>query len=140
MGPALTVSQSRRCARARRGAAAGNPALHHPECGPLNATCVINMLPEATALLGGNTMNLSEIQDFAIQARIALIVGVATFDRAFAGIRFAEIDGSLLYVYARDEESAMEIEDNFALYIAIVASRIVCRYIDFVVVLPKVLQ
>ncbi|NEU98136.1 hypothetical protein FNJ47_20465 [Bradyrhizobium sp. UFLA 03-164] len=85
-------------------------------------------------------MDLTDLHDFAIQARMAFIVGVETFDRVFAGIRFAEIDGSLLYVYARDEPTAAEIEDNYALHIAIVASQIVGREIDVVVVLPKVLQ
>ncbi|MGY4259104.1 hypothetical protein ACVI1L_006172 [Bradyrhizobium sp. USDA 4516] len=88
----------------------------------------------------GNKMDLTEIQNYAIQARMAFIVGAGTFDRVFAGIRFAEIDGHLLYVYARDESSAAEIEDNFALPIAIVASQIVGREINVVVVLPKVLQ
>jgi hypothetical protein len=47
---------------------------------------------------------------------MALIVGAKTFDRLFAGIRFDETDGPLLYVYAEDEETAAEIEDNFALH------------------------
>ena len=52
----------------------------------------------------------------------------------------AEIDGHLLYVYARDEASAGEIEDDFSLMIADVASRILRREVELVVVLPKVLQ
>ncbi|WP_461846443.1 hypothetical protein [Bradyrhizobium elkanii] len=47
----------------------------------------------------------------------ACVVGAETFDRAFTGIRFAEADGPLLYVYARDEAAAAEIEDSFALLI-----------------------
>jgi hypothetical protein len=85
-------------------------------------------------------MNLTEVQDQAIQARMALIVGAKTFDRLFASIRFAEADGSLLYAYAKDEETAAEIEDNFALHISIVASQILQQEIDVLVVLPKVLQ
>ena len=85
-------------------------------------------------------MHLSQIEDHAIQARLALIVGAKTFDRLFTGIRFDESDGPLLYVYARDEETAVEIEDNYALHIAIVASGILKREIEIVVVLPKVLQ
>lgn len=34
---------------------------------------------------------------------MALIVGGATFDRLFAGVRFDEVDGDILYVYASDE-------------------------------------
>jgi hypothetical protein len=85
-------------------------------------------------------MNVSEVENLAIQARIASIVGAKTFDRLFAGIRFHEVDGPLLYAYAKDEECAEEIEDEFSLEIAAVASRIVNRPIELVVVLPKVLQ
>jgi hypothetical protein len=41
---------------------------------------------------------------------MALIVGGATFDRLFAGVRFDEVDGDILYVYAKDEETAAEME------------------------------
>jgi hypothetical protein len=53
---------------------------------------------------------------------MALIVGSATFDRLFAGVRFDEVDGDILYVYARDEETAADMEDNFALHIAVIAT------------------
>jgi hypothetical protein len=39
-----------------------------------------------TALFG---MKVTQVQDPAIQARVALIVGVSKYDRLFAGIRFA---------------------------------------------------
>jgi hypothetical protein len=41
-------------------------------------------------------MILTAIQDQAIAARMALIVGGATFDRLFAGVRFAEVEGDIL--------------------------------------------
>jgi len=82
-------------------------------------------------------MNLTPLQDQAIAARMALIVGGTTFDRLFAGVRFDEVDGDLLYVYARDDETAAEIEDNFALHISIVATDILKREIGVVLVLPK---
>jgi hypothetical protein len=85
-------------------------------------------------------VQLTEIQNLAIQARMALVLGARTFDRLFAGIRFDETDGPLLFAYARDEESAAEIEDNYALQIAVVASGILKREIEIVLVMPKVLQ
>ena len=60
---------------------------------------------------------------------MALIVGARTFDRLFAGIRFDEADGHLLYAYAKDEETASEIEDKFALHISIIASKILGQQI-----------
>jgi len=85
-------------------------------------------------------MELSRTQDYAIQARVAAVLGATVFDRVFAGVRFAESDGPLLYVYSRDEQTAAEIEDDFSLLIADAASRILKREIEVVVVLPKVLQ
>ena len=38
-------------------------------------------------------------------------------NRLFAGVRFDEVEGDILYV-ANDEESAAEMEDNFALHIS----------------------
>ncbi|WKA25666.1 hypothetical protein [Bradyrhizobium roseum] len=85
-------------------------------------------------------MELSDIQDYAIQARVASVLGAKEFDRVFAGVRFAALDGSLLYVYAKDECTAADMEDDFALLIADIAGRILQQTIDVVVVLPKVLQ
>ena len=83
---------------------------------------------------------MSLVQDYAMQAGLAAVIGATVFDRVFAGVRFAETDGALLYVYARDESCAAEIEDDFSLLIADVASRILKREVELVVVLPKVLQ
>ena len=85
-------------------------------------------------------MKLTEIQNLAIQARMALVVGAKTFDGLFAGIRFDEFEGGLLYVYAVDEERASQIEDNFALHVSIIASTILKEKVEVVVVLPKVLN
>jgi hypothetical protein len=85
-------------------------------------------------------MQLTEIQNRALQARMALIVGAKTFDRLFAGIHFEETEGPLLYVFAKDEETAAELEDNDALHISIAASGILKQEIEIVLVLPKVLQ
>ena len=45
-------------------------------------------------------MELSRTQDYAIQARLAAVLGATVFDRVFVGVRFAESDGPLLYVYS----------------------------------------
>jgi len=82
-------------------------------------------------------MQLTEVQDQAIQARMALIVGARTFDRMFAGVRFDEVDGDILFVYAKDEDTADKIEDDFGLHISIIASRILGHEINLVMVLPR---
>jgi hypothetical protein len=89
-------------------------------------------------MVAGRTMTrLIPVQDQAIAARMALIVGSATFDRLFARVHFDEVDGDILFVYAKDEEAAAEIEDSFALHISIVATEILKREIGIVMVLPK---
>jgi hypothetical protein len=85
-------------------------------------------------------MELTYTQDLAIQAKVASVIGANMFDRVFAGVRFAEKDGPLLYVYARNEECAADIEDDFSLLIANAASRVLNCNVELVVVLPKVLQ
>lgn len=87
-----------------------------------------------------HAMELTQIEDYAIQAHVAALIGATVFDRIFAGVRFVETDGALLYVYSRDEGTAAEIEDDFSLLIADTASRILKREAELVVVLPKVLQ
>ena len=82
-------------------------------------------------------MRLSPVQDQTIAARMALIVGGATFDRLFVGVRFDEVDGDILYVYAKDEETAAEMEDGFALHTSIIATDILKRGVGIVLVLPK---
>jgi len=82
-------------------------------------------------------MILTSVQDQAIAARMALIVGGITFDRLFGGIRFDEVDRDVMFAYAKDEESAAEIEDTFALHISIIATDILKREIRIVMVLPK---
>jgi hypothetical protein len=82
-------------------------------------------------------LQLTPVQDQAIAARMALIVGGITFDRLFAGVRFDEVDGDILYVYAKDEETAAEMEDAFAFHISIIAKDILKREIGIVQVLPR---
>jgi len=48
-------------------------------------------------------LELTYIQDLAIQAKVASVIGANVFDRVFAGVRFAETDGPLLYVYPSRE-------------------------------------
>ena len=82
-------------------------------------------------------MELTHIEDQAIQARMAWIVGAKAFDRLFAGIHFEEIDGDILFVYAKDEETAATIEDNFSLQIQIIAAKVLRREVNVVMILPR---
>lgn len=83
---------------------------------------------------------LTLVQDQAIAARMALIVGSDNFDRLFRGVQFDEFDGTVLYVYAVDEYRAAEIEDTFALHISTIAAGILKREVPIVMVLPQKLK
>jgi hypothetical protein len=85
-------------------------------------------------------MHLSLVQEHAIAARMALIVGAKEFDRLFLGVQFTEVDGDILFVFAQDKETATEMEDKYALHISIIATDILKTDIGIVMVLPKVLQ
>jgi hypothetical protein len=85
-------------------------------------------------------MRLTIVQNQAITARMALVVGADNFDRLFRGVQFDEFDGTVLYVYAVDEYRAAEIEDTFALHISTIASGILQREIPIVMVLPQKLK
>jgi len=82
-------------------------------------------------------MNLTEVQNQAIQARMAFIVGAKTYYRVFAGVRFDEVDGDILFVYAKSERCADEIEDKFSMHISIIATKILDREVNIVMVLPR---
>ena len=47
------------------------------------------------------------------------------------------MDGDILYVYAKDEGTAAEMEDAFALHISIIATDILKREVGIVLVLPE---
>jgi hypothetical protein len=85
-------------------------------------------------------MHLTLVQEQAIAARMALIVGAKEFDRLFAGVQFSEVDGDILFCFAMNEELAAEMEDKYALHISIVATDILKTEIGIVMVLPRVLQ
>lgn len=103
---------------------------------------ILPSLPRRTRRrqLGHLAMIVTNVQDQAIAARMALIVGADRFDRLFQAVRFDEVDGDILYVYARDEDTAAEMEDEFALHISIIASKILDRQINVVLVLPRQLM
>ncbi|MBN9602599.1 MAG: hypothetical protein J0G33_06680 [Afipia felis] len=85
-------------------------------------------------------MNLSSVQQQAIEARMALIVGTEEYDRLFLGFQCTELEGDILFVDAFDEDCAAEIEDRFSLHISIIAAEILKRDVASVVVLPRVLN
>ena len=82
-------------------------------------------------------MKILQVQQDAIAARMAIIVGAEEFDRLFLGVKFAELEGDILFVSVSNEASADEMEEKYALHLSVIASKILQRPVAIVMVLPK---
>lgn len=85
-------------------------------------------------------MRITLIEEQAITARMAMVVGAEEFDRLFLGVQFGEIEGDILYAYCPDAELAEEMEEKYSLHISIIASEILKRKVGIVMVLPRVVH
>lgn len=84
-------------------------------------------------------MRISLVEEQAITARMAMVVGAEEFDRLFLGVQFGEIEGDILYAYCPEADLAEEMEEKYSLHIATIASGILKRKVGIVMVLPKAL-
>lgn len=81
-------------------------------------------------------MHLSPVQDLAIKALTANLVGAEEFDRLFLGVEFIEVEGDILFVGAPSEEIADEIEQYWE-ELAAIATRVLGQPVGLVMVLPR---
>ena len=58
-------------------------------------------------------MHLTDTQNFAIQAKIASLLGPEIYDHLFASVNFAEIDEDVLFAYVDSAAKADEIESMY---------------------------
>jgi hypothetical protein len=107
---------------------------------PLEDTMIHDHVYRKQLATNASQMKLTDVQDYAIQAMMAIVVGAEEYDRLFAGIRFDEVDGDLMYAIARNGEVAEEIEEQLGHYISLAATAVLKQEIDLVVALPKVLN
>jgi chromosomal replication initiation ATPase DnaA len=82
-------------------------------------------------------MKVGHAWDQAILAVLSSTVSGKTFDRLFKGASVDAIDGDVLYVSARNEDCAAEIEDRFALHIANIATHVLGTKVGLVMAVPK---
>lgn len=85
-------------------------------------------------------MRISLVEEQAITARMAMVVGAEEFDRLFLGVQFGGIEGDILYAYCPDAELAEEMEEKYSLHISVIASEILKRKVGIVMVLPRVVH
>jgi len=84
-------------------------------------------------------MHLTDTEDFAIQAKVASILGPRIYDHLFASVSFAEIDEDVLFVYVDDAGKADQIEAKYSFEISAAAESVLRQRIEFVMVLPRAL-
>jgi hypothetical protein len=78
-------------------------------------------------------MKVGHAWDRAIMAVLSSTVSGRTFDRLFAGASVDAIDGDVLYVSARNDDCAAEIENRFASHIANIATHVLGAKVDLVI-------
>lgn len=84
-------------------------------------------------------MHLTDTQDFAIQAKVAALLGPGIYDHLFASVSFAEVDEDVLFVYVDGAAKADEIESMYCFEISAAAEKVLKLRIEFVMVLPRAL-
>jgi hypothetical protein len=80
-------------------------------------------------------MKLTSMQDQAIAARLAVVVGAETFDRVFASVRFDEVDGDMLYAYS-NADNCPEIANEYGLRIMTIAAELLGRQVNSIMIFP----
>jgi hypothetical protein len=82
-------------------------------------------------------MKPTDIQQFAIQAKLSLRLGARVFDAVFAGIEIAGLSNGEMRVLARSERCANVIEQNYLGILAVIVESILKRPVRFVTVTSK---
>jgi len=84
-------------------------------------------------------MHLSDTEDFAIQAKVAGLLGAEIYDDLFDSVSFAEVDQDVLLAYVNDAGKADDIESMYCFEISAAAETVLKRKIELVMVLPRAL-
>ena len=79
----------------------------------------------------------TEVQQFAVQAKLNMALGKETFDRLFLGMEIDAVSDGVMKIWVRSEHCALDIQTNHAGTIAVVAENILRKPIKSVLVLPK---
>jgi hypothetical protein len=82
-------------------------------------------------------MKPTDIQQFAIQAKLSMQLGPKVFDSMFAGIEIAGLFNGEMRVLVRSEHCASVIEKNYLGTLAVIAESILKKPVKFVTVVAK---
>jgi hypothetical protein len=85
----------------------------------------------------GNEMLLSQEENYAVQAKLNLMLGAKEYDSLFLGFECGELIEDIVHVYARSEYQATRIEKCYTPHVAIAVESILRRPVKRVNVLPR---
>jgi hypothetical protein len=79
----------------------------------------------------------TEVQQFAVQAKLNMALGKEIFDRLFLGMEIDGVSDGTMKIWVKSEHCAFDIQANHAGTIAVVAENILKKPIKSVLVLPR---
>ena len=82
-------------------------------------------------------MLLSEAENYAVQAKLNLMLGAKEYDSLFLGFECGEFIEDVVHVYTRSEYQAVRIEKRYKPQVAIAVESIIRRPVKRVNVLPR---
>ena len=82
-------------------------------------------------------MLLSQDENYAVQAKLNLMLGATEYDSFFLGFECGELVEDIVHVYTRSEYQAAKIETKYTSHVALAVQSIVGRPIKQVNVLPR---
>jgi hypothetical protein len=82
-------------------------------------------------------MKPTDIQQFAIQAKLSMKLGPEVFDTVFLGTEIAELSHDEMRVLARSEHCANIIERNYLGMLAVIVESVLKRPVKFATVASK---
>jgi hypothetical protein len=82
-------------------------------------------------------MKPTDIQQFAIQAKLSMQLGPEVFDAVFVGIEIAGLSNGEMRVLARSEHCANVIENNYLGMLAVIVESVLKRPVKFATVASK---
>jgi hypothetical protein len=85
-------------------------------------------------------MKPTDIQQFAIQAKLSMQVGAEIFDSIFVGTEISGLSNGEMRVLARSTRCANVIEDNYLGVLAVIAESVLRRPVKFATVASKSVQ
>jgi hypothetical protein len=89
------------------------------------------------SLITGYAMKPTEIQQFAIQAKLNMRLGPEVFDAVFLGTEIAGLSNGEMRVLARSEHCAHAIENNYLGTLAVIVESVLKRPVKFATVASK---